>query len=345
MLSIGSHRFANCLVVAPMAGVTDRPFRRLCRRFGAAHAISEMVASRPDLWQTPKSMRRRDHAGEEGVITVQIAGAEPGLLAEAARFNVERGAQMIDINMGCPKKKVCRADAGSALLRAEARVARILEAVVAAVEVPVTLKMRTGWCLASRNAVAIARRAEAAGIAAITIHGRTRACGFAPGTVEYDTIRAVKQAVGVPIIANGDIDSPAKAKAVLEYTGADGVMIGRAAQGRPWIFRDVAHYLEHGRMPAPLPVRTVREALAEHLEAHHRLYGEATGVRSARKHLTWYFDGLPGAEPLLDRLLSVTSAREQTALCLSYLDALEGEYPHFPLPDYPETEPLSTPFH
>jgi tRNA-dihydrouridine synthase B len=345
MLSIGSHRFANRLVVAPMAGVTDRPFRRLCRRFGAGHAISEMVTSRPDLWQTPKSMRRRDHAGEEGVITVQIAGADPQMLADAARFNVERGAQMIDINMGCPKKKVCRVDAGSALLRDETLVLRILESVVAAVHVPVTLKMRTGWCQATRNAVAIARQAEAAGIAAITIHGRTRACGFAPGTVEYDTIRAVKQAVTIPVIANGDIDSPAKAKVVLDYTGADGVMIGRAAQGRPWIFRDTAHFLEHGRLPAPLPVSMVREALAEHLEDHYRLYGEETGVRSARKHLAWYLDGLPGAEPLLDRLLGVTSAREQTALSLSYLDALESEYPHLPLPEYPTVGSLASTFH
>ncbi|MCS6995611.1 MAG: tRNA dihydrouridine synthase DusB [Casimicrobiaceae bacterium] len=343
MFSLGPYRFANRLVVAPMAGVTDRPFRRLCRRLGAAHAISEMVASRPELWQTPKSMWRRDHSGEDGVITVQIVGSDPQMLAEAARFNVDRGAQVIDINMGCPKKKVCRAEAGSALLRDEALVARILEAVVRAVPVPVTLKMRTGWSKSQRNALAIAKCAEAAGIAAITLHGRTRECGFEPGTVEYDTIRAVKQAVKIPVIANGDIDSPAKAQAVLDYTGADAVMIGRAALGRPWIFRDTAGLFAEGRVPPPLRLTTVRELLFEHLDDHYGLYGEEVGVRSARKHLGWYLKSLPGGEAWRERLMGAETAKGQIAILRSYFGALACHHEVLPALPYPEVKmPLTS---
>ncbi len=325
-----------------MAGVTDRPFRRLCRRFGAGHAVSEMVASRPELWQTPKSMRRMNHDGEAAPIAVQIAGAEPELLAEAARYNIERGAQIIDINMGCPKKKVCKAEAGSALLRDEALVARLLEAVVSACTpygVPVTLKIRTGWSPERRNAVAVARIAEQAGVAALTVHGRTRACGFAPGTVDYATIRAVKQAVGIPVIANGDIDSPAKAKAVLDYTGADAIMIGRAAQGRPWIFRDILSFFESGRIPPPPTVSELRTCLLEHLDEHYLLYGEWSGVRSARKHIAWYLADWPGGDAFLDRLYAIESSAEQYRAVDDFLREASGHMLVAPLPDYPPCPP------
>jgi tRNA-dihydrouridine synthase B len=284
----------NNLAVAPMAGVTDRPFRMLCKRMGAGYAVSEMVAANPKLWATDKSRRRTDHAGEVAPIAVQIAGADPAMMADAARYNVDRGAQIIDINMGCPAKKVCNAAAGSALLANEGLVARILDAVVHAVTVPVTLKIRTGPAPHSRNAVTIARIAQDAGIAALAVHGRTRACLFV-GAVEFDTVRAVKRAVRIPVFANGDIATPRQARDVLAHTSVDALMIGRAAQGRPWIFREMAHYLETGRSLAPPSVAEARTVILEHLDDHYTFYGEDTGVRIARKHLHWYSASLPGA--------------------------------------------------
>ena len=335
MLRIGPYSLKNRLVIAPMAGVTDRPFRKLCRELGAGYAVSEMVASKPDLWQTPKSMRRMNHDGEHAPIAVQIAGNDPAMMAEAAQFNVSRGAQIIDINMGCPKKKVCKADAGSALLRDEALVARILEAVVNAVEVPVTLKTRTGWSPENRNAIRIAQIAEDAGIQALTLHGRTRACDFDDGTVEYDSIRAVKQSVAIPVIANGDIDSPLKARAVLAYTGADAVMIGRAAQGRPWIFRDTGYFLEHGSLPAAPTTQEVAALMDAHLQDHYALYGNDTGVRSARKHIGWYTEGLPGGESFRDELNQLSEADAQLAAVRHYFARLADSHDALPLPPYP----------
>ena len=270
-----------------MAGVTDRPFRQLCRRLGAGLVVSEMVASNSLLWGSKKTLRRIDHAGEAEPIAVQIAGADPDMMAEAARFNVGHGAQIIDINMGCPAKKVCNVMAGSALLQDERLVGRILDAVVAAVDVPVTLKIRTGWDPENRNALEIAKIAEQAGVQALSVHGRTRACRFS-GEAEYDTIRVIKAAVSIPVIANGDITSPEKALEVLRYTAADAVMIGRAAQGRPWIFREINHFMETGRhLPAPGPLE-IGDILTGHLHQLYEFYGEYTGVRVARKHIAWY---------------------------------------------------------
>jgi tRNA-dihydrouridine synthase B len=334
MLRIGPYSLKNRLVVAPMAGVTDRPFRKLCREFGAGHAVSEMLASRPELWQTPKSMWRMDFSHEAAPIAAQIAGSDPAMMAEAARFNVSRGAQIIDINMGCPKKKVCKVDAGSALLRNEALVQSILEAVVNAVDVPVTLKTRTGWSPEHNNAVRIAQIAERAGIAALTLHGRSRACGFDDGTVEYDSIKAVKAAVSIPVIANGDIDSPQKAKAVLEYTKADAVMIGRAAQGRPWIFRDTQHYFDCGELPPPPDTREVMGALLLHLADHYAVYGEYTGVRSARKHIGWYVEGLPDGDDFRDRLNTIESTAEQHAAVENYFSQLADQHERLPIASY-----------
>jgi tRNA-dihydrouridine synthase B len=294
-MHIGSHELKNRVFAAPMAGVTDRPFRRLCRRFGAGHAVAEMAASNPRLWASEKTSRRLDHDGEPGPVAVQLAGADPQMLAEAARFNVDRGAQIIDINMGCPAKKVCAVASGSALLRDEALVARILQTVVGAVDVPVTLKYRTGWSPEQRNAVRVARLAEDAGVRMLTLHGRTRACGFG-GAAEYDTIAAVRRAVSIPVVANGDIDSPEKARAVLAATGADAVMIGRAAQGRPWIFREIERFLATGEVLPPPAVAEIRPALQEHLQEHYGFYGAAQGVRTARKHIIWYTRGLVGGE-------------------------------------------------
>jgi len=338
MLRIGPYSLKNRLVIAPMAGVTDRPFRKLCRELGAGYAISEMVASKPELWQTPKSMRRMNHDGEHAPIAVQIAGNDPGMMAEAAQFNVSRGAQIIDINMGCPKKKVCKADAGSALLRDEALVARILEAVVKAVAVPVTLKTRTGWSPENRNAIRIAKIAEDAGIQALTLHGRTRACDFDDGTIEYDSIRDVKQSVAIPVVANGDIDSPIKARAVLAYTGADAVMIGRAAQGRPWIFRDTEHFLEHGTLPAAPTTREVAALMVAHLQDHYALYGNDSGVRSARKHIGWYTDGLPDSESFRDDLNRLTDADAQLVAVRLYFARLADSHDALPLPPYPAAD-------
>ena len=295
-----------------MAGVTDRPFRQLCKQLGAGYAVSEMAASNPRLWASEKTSRRIDHAGEMEPKAVQIAGADPKDLADCAKFNVERGAQIIDINMGCPVKKVCNSWCGSALLQHEDLVERILHAVVEAVDVPVTLKFRTGWDRQNKNALRIARLAEQAGIQMLTLHGRTRADGY-KGEAEYDTIRAVKQAVSIPLVANGDITTPEKAKFVLDHTGADAVMIGRAAQGRPWICREIDHYLRTGEhLPAPL-VDEVRGLMNEHLPAHYAFYGEYVGVRTARKHIGWYVQDLPGGEEFRQRMNLLESTAEQLA--------------------------------
>ena len=294
-MHIGPYLLPNPLILAPMAGITDRPFRHLCRELGAGLVVSEMVTSDTRLWDSRKSRQRLDHTGEPGPISVQIAGGEPLMMAEAARANVARGAQIIDINMGCPAKKVCKRAAGSALLGDPELVARILKAVVGAVTVPVTLKIRTGPAPDQRNAIEIARLAEQAGIQALAIHGRTRADRF-NGAAEFDTVRRVVEAVSIPVIANGDIDSPQKAERILETTGASGIMIGRAAQGNPWIFQDTVHYLEHGRLPLAPLVEEVRERVLAHLSDLHRFYGEHSGVRIARKHLGWYTRNLPGGE-------------------------------------------------
>lgn len=323
-MRIGSHELPNNVFVAPMAGVTDRPYRQLCKKLGAGYAVSEMAASNPRLWASEKTSRRLNHDGEVEPTAVQLAGADPAMLAEAARFNVDRGAQIIDINMGCPAKKVCNVACGSALLRDEDRVVRILDAVVAAVTVPVTLKYRTGWDPESRNAVAIARRAEAAGISMLTLHGRTRACAYR-GLAEYDTIRAVKRAVTIPVVANGDIDSPAKAKQVLAVTGADAVMIGRAAQGRPWIFREVVHFLATGETLPPPATAEVRGLLLEHLDDHYRFYGEVAGVRSARKHIIWYLGDLDGGEAFCSRMNRLESSAEQARAVADFFDQYEYE--------------------
>lgn len=286
-MHIGPYAIAPALILAPMAGVTDKPFRLLCKRLGAGYAVSEMTTSDPRLWKTKKSLWRMDHRGEPDPVGVQIAGGDPRYLADAARFNVDHGAQIIDINMGCPAKKVCNVWAGSALLQDEALVGRILEAVVAAVNVPVTLKIRTGWSREHINGLTVAKIAEASGIAALAVHGRTRDQHYT-GEAEYATMAAIKQAVRIPVIANGDITDPHKARAVLRATGVDALMIGRAAQGRPWIFRDIQHYLQTGReLPPPAPAE-VGAILHEHLEQLYAFYGEEAGVRIARKHLGWY---------------------------------------------------------
>ena len=296
-LQIGPYSLPNRTLVAPMAGVTDRPFRQLCRRLGAGYAVSEMAASNPKLRDSVKTTRRIDHDGEIEPKAVQIAGADPAMMAEAARFNVDRGAQIIDINMGCPARKVCNVQAGSALMGDEALALRIIEAVVRAVAVPVTVKMRTGIDCARRNAVQLARAAEQAGAAMITVHGRTRACHF-HGEVDYDTIAEVKASVSLPVVANGDIDSPEKAKQVLAATGADAIMIGRAAQGRPWIFREIEHYLAGGEKLAGPSRLEVWSLLRQHLLDHYAFYGEYVGVRTARKHIGWYLRGMQQGQPL-----------------------------------------------
>jgi tRNA-dihydrouridine synthase B len=307
---IGSYQLKNNLVVAPMAGVTDRPFRQLCKSMGAGMAVSEMVASNSFLRGAEKTRRRANHDGEVEPIAVQIAGADPQMLAEAARYNVDEGAQIIDINMGCPAKKVCNVMAGSALLKDEPLVRRILDAVVGAVDVPVTLKIRTGWDRNNRNAIHVARIAEGAGIRALAIHGRTRACGFS-GEAEYDTIAAVKDATAIPVIANGDIGTPEKVKQVLDYTKADAVMIGRAAQGRPWMFREITHYLETGAHLPPPPVAEIHRVLVAHLHELYEFYGEYTGVRVARKHISWYTKGLAGSAAFRHAMNQLESSAAQ----------------------------------
>lgn len=325
-MQIGAYTIQPNVVLAPMAGVTDKPFRQLCKRLGAGLAASEMTISDPRFWNTHKSLRRMDHLGEPAPVSVQIAGTEPRQLAEAARYNVDHGAQIIDINMGCPAKKVCNAWAGSALMRDEALVARILEAVVAAVDVPVTLKIRTGWNADNRNAPAIARIAEASGIAALAVHGRSRDQHYT-GQAEYDTIAAIKSRLRIPVIANGDIDSPQKAAFVLRQTGADAVMIGRAAQGRPWIFREIVHYLATGELlPAP-SLEEVRDLLLGHLHALHDFYSEPQGVRIARKHLGWYAKDRPENQAFRAVVNRAETAQSQLRLTRDYFDALRTGVP------------------
>jgi tRNA-dihydrouridine synthase B len=322
-MQIGPYRLSNNLIAAPMAGVTDRPFRQLCKAMGAGMAVSEMVTSNWLLYGSAKTRRRADHEGEAPPIAVQIGGADPARLAAAARYNVDAGAQLIDINMGCPTKKVCNGMAGSALLRDESLVARILDAVVTAVPVPVTLKLRTGWDTSHRNAVTVARIAEAVGIQALAIHGRTRACMF-HGEAEYDTVAAVKTVVRIPVIANGDIDTPEKVKAVLEATGADGVMIGRAALGRPWIFREIAHFLGTGRRLPPPDAAEIRRILLSHLDDLYAFYGERTGIGIARKHIRWYAKGLPDSAAFLHRVFQIPTVAQQRAAVDQFLAEWES---------------------
>ena len=319
-MQIGPYILRNNVFVAPMAGVTDRPFRQLCKELGAGYAVSEMAASNPRLWATEKSTRRLDHVGEMEPKAVQIAGADPQELADCAKFNVDRGAQIIDINMGCPVKKVCNSWCGSALLQNESLVEKILHAVVGAVDVPVTLKFRTGWNRENKNALRIARIAEQAGIRMLTLHGRTRADGYS-GAAEYETIAAVKASVHIPVVANGDITTPQKARHVLELTGADAVMIGRAAQGRPWICREIDHFLRTGaELPAPT-VAEVRSLMAHHLRAHYAFYGEYLGVRTARKHIGWYVRDLPGGEEFRQRMNLLESTEAQLVVVDQFFES------------------------
>ena len=326
VMQIGPHRIAPNLVLAPMAGVTDRAFRTLCRRLGAGLAVSEMTSADPRMWKTEKSRTRMDHLHEDGPVSVQIAGHDPQLLADAARYNVDHGAQIVDINMGCPAKKVCKVDAGSALLRDEALVSNICRAVVAAVNVPVTLKIRTGWSRSERNGVRIAGIAEDAGIAALAVHGRSREDRF-EGTAEYDTIAAIKQAVRIPVIANGDIRTPEQARRVLDYTRADALMIGRAAQGRPWIFRELSHYLETGCTLEPPSTAWIGALLLEHLRGIYELYGEAHGVRIARKHIRWYCDDHDGADEFWALISGEVSAPVQYRRVAEFFGVRESLLP------------------
>lgn len=323
-MQIGPYKLRNNLVVAPMAGVTDRPFRMLCKKLGAGYAVSEMVTSNSLLYGSAKTLRRANHEGEVEPISVQIAGADPKMLAEAAKYNVDHGAQVIDINMGCPAKKICNVMAGSALLKDEPLVSQILKAVVGAVDVPVTLKIRTGWDKQNRNAVAVAKMAEDIGVQALAMHGRTRACAYM-GDAEYDTIAEVKQAINIPLIANGDITTPEKAKFVLDYTGADGVMIGRAAQGRPWIFREIEHYLATGEhMPAP-EVEEIRSVMLEHLHDLYAFYGDLTGMRVARKHISWYTKGLKDSANFRHSMNQLQTIEEQLAAIHTFFNHLQTQ--------------------
>ncbi|KAF0836244.1 tRNA-dihydrouridine synthase B [Methylovorus glucosotrophus] len=320
-VQIGPYKLKNNLVVAPMAGVTDRPFRMLCKKLGAGLAVSEMVTSNSLLYGSAKTLRRANHEGEVEPISVQIAGADPKMMAEAAKHNVDNGAQIIDINMGCPAKKICNVMAGSALLKDEPLVSQILKAVVAAVDVPVTLKIRTGWDKNNRNAVAVARMAEDIGVQALAMHGRTRACLY-NGDAEYDTIAAVKQAIKIPLIANGDITTPEKAKFVLEYTQADAVMIGRAAQGRPWIFREIAHFLETGEHLPPPEVSEIHQVMLDHVQDLYDFYGELTGMRVARKHISWYTKGLKDSANFRHHMNQLQTVDEQQAAISQFFSQL-----------------------
>ncbi len=323
-MHIGPYELPHSVFAAPMAGVTDRPYRTLVKQLGAAYAVSEMVTSRSELRDSLKTSRRLDHTGESGPIAVQIAGTDAEMMAEAAIYNLQRGAQIIDINMGCPAKKVCQKWAGSALMQDEPLAMSIIEAVVKAAlpyGAPVTLKMRTGWRCDQRNAVSLAKQAESAGVQMITVHGRSRDQGY-KGQAEYDTIAQVKRAVSVPVVANGDIDSPQKAQQVLQHTGADAVMIGRAAQGRPWLFREIHHYLAHGTQLAPPLVAEVKRLLMHHLEDHYSLYGSFTGVRTARKHIAWYVHGLPGATEFRQHLNAIEDCQKQSLAVADFLDAI-----------------------
>lgn len=340
-MQIGSYVLANNLFVAPMAGVTDRPFRQLCRSFGAGYAVSEMVTSRKELWDSLKTSRRADHTGEPAPVAVQIAGTDAAMMSEAAAYNVDHGAQIIDINMSCPMKKVCTKWAGSALMRDERLAIGIIEAVVAACAphgVPVTLKMRTGWSEGEKNVVALARAAVAAGVQMVAVHGRTREQGY-KGDAEYESVAAVKAAVRVPVVASGDIDSPAKARSVLDTTGVDAIMIGRAAQGRPWLFREIGHFLDTGRMLAPPLVLEVQRALLGHLEDHYALYGEYTGVRSARKHIGWYVHGLPGGDAFRRRMNTIEDTERQWRAVSEFFDELAAHHERLPLVPVPADRP------
>ena len=323
-MRIGPYTLRNNLIVAPMAGVTDRPFRQLSKAMGAGMAVSEMVASNSLLWGSEKTIRRGNHEGEVEPKVVQIAGSDPAMMAEAALHNINTGAQIIDINMGCPAKKICNVAAGSALLRDEPLVGRIVEAVVAAARprgVPVTLKIRTGWDMNNRNALSVAKIAESAGIDSLAIHGRTRACMYM-GNAEYDTIRAVKAAIGIPVVANGDITTPEQARFVLDYTGADAVMIGRAAQGRPWIFREIHHFLQTGTHLPPPEVEEIRRVMLDHLEDHYRFYGKEAGARIARKHISWYTKGLAGSAAFRRQMNTLLTAEAQLAAINEFFDRL-----------------------
>ncbi len=331
-LHIGNIALENSLFVAPMAGVTDRPFRMLCRELGAGYAVSEMVTSRKELWGTLKTSRRANHDGEPGPISVQIAGTDADMMFEAAQYNINRGAQIIDINKGCPAKKVCNKWAGLGLMRDEPLALEIAEAVVKAAaphDVPVTLKMRTGWSEDHRNAVALARRFEQAGVQMLTVHGRTREQGY-KGYAEYDTIAAVKATVRIPVVANGDITSPEKARDVLAATGADAVMVGRAAQGRPWIFREIAHFLETGTHLAPPLVAEVRRLMLDHLQQHYALYGDYSGVRTARKHIGWYVRALPGGEDFRREMNAIEDCDAQLRAVAGFFDTLATRMDRIP---------------
>lgn len=323
-MQIGSYTLKNKLIVAPMAGVTDRPFRQLCKRMGAAMAVSEMVSSNSLLYGSEKTRRRACHDGEVKPVSVQIAGADPAMMAQAARHNADHGAEIIDINMGCPAKKICNVMAGSALLKDESLVSRILDAVVQAVDIPVTLKIRTGWDTQHKNAIAVARIAENTGIQALAIHGRTRACAYR-GQAEYDTIAAVKTSISIPVIANGDVTTPEKAREVLEYTGADAVMIGRAAQGRPWIFRETDHYLTTGSFLPPPEVAEIQRVLIDHLQELYHFYGEYSGVRIARKHISWYTRGLAGSAAFRHAMNRLATIEEQLAATQQFFAELADQ--------------------
>jgi tRNA-dihydrouridine synthase B len=332
-MQIGRYTLPNNLFVAPMAGVTDRPFRMLCKSLGAGYAVSEMVTSRRDLWDSLKTSRRADHTGEAAPIAVQIAGVDPKEMADAARYNIDRGAQIIDINMGCPAKKVCKVWAGSALMQNEPLAIAIVEAVVAACaprDVPVTLKMRSGWRADNRNALSLACAAESAGVAMVTVHGRTREQGYG-GDAEHNTVAAVKAALRIPVVANGDITSAERAREVLARTGADAVMIGRAAQGRPWIFAEIAHFLAHGSLPPPPLVQDVRRWLTAHLHDHYALYGEHTGMRTARKHMGWAVRALPGGQAFRDHMNTLQSCAAQLHAMTNFFDELASRFERLPL--------------
>jgi tRNA-dihydrouridine synthase B len=343
-MHIGPFELPNPVFLAPMAGVTDRPFRQLCKRLGTGYAVGEMVTAKPELRHSRKTATRLNHVGESAPIAVQIAGTDPAQMAEAARFNIDHGAQIIDINMGCPAKKVCNVWAGSALMQNEPLALTLIDAVVSACvphNVPVTLKMRTGWCASERNAERLARGAEAAGIAMVTVHGRTREQGY-KGEAEYRTIAAVKAALRIPVVANGDIDSPAKAQAVLAATGADAVMIGRAALGRPWLGGDIAHYLEHGTLrPAPLTTDVAAWLIAQ-LHEHHALYGEFIGVRSARKHIGWSVAELAEGTTFRAQMNTLTTPDAQIAAVSDFFSALAQRHPRWPTPaSFPVPEDLA----
>lgn len=324
MFKIGPYTLKNNVVLAPMAGVTDRPFRQLCKKMGAGMAVSEMVSSNSLLWGSEKTKRRANHDGEVEPRSVQIAGTDPKLMADAAKHNVDNGAQIIDINMGCPAKKVCNVMAGSALLQYEDKVAAILKSVVSAVNVPVTLKIRTGWDTDHRNGVSIARIAEDCGVQALAIHGRTRACAY-KGNAEYDTIAAIKSEITIPVIANGDITTPQKAREVIEYTQADAVMIGRAAQGRPWLLGIIDHYLQHDELLVDPPTHEIRDIMLSHLENLYAFYGEYSGVRIARKHISWYSKGQRDGAAFRHAMNRVESADAQLTMARTFFDQLENK--------------------